>query len=267
MTTEQSLTLHPEQQLLDERIEELKQEFLALYVQHTDMIDNQKPILSSIYYREIGVFQLELLEKETEASRLKMKIKMIQAAYNKGMEPDLTQIEMDLSVQLRSFYEQMQEQAQIIEEADKLLSNLMSPEETKKIRDLFRLLTKRLHPDLNPNQTEEEKDLYIKVVAAYDLNRINELQEILLYLDGVDYQSKALAKSDKQQHIDSLKQRIHVLTAKIVALYESFPFILKDYLIDDDAVAQKQEELKVLIQVAEDEITKYQATLKLMLDE
>ena len=70
-----------------------------------------------------------------------------------------------------------------LDEAKKVLSHLISEEDALKLKEIFRVLCKRLHPDLNPHQTEEEKDLFIKVKAAYDLQKLTDLQTILLYLD------------------------------------------------------------------------------------
>jgi hypothetical protein len=53
--------------------------------------------------------------------------------------------------------------------------------DTLKLKETFRVLCKRLHPDLNPNQSEQEKDLFIKVKAAYDLQVAYRYRAFHLY--------------------------------------------------------------------------------------
>lgn len=51
------------------------------------MVEDDSVILTALYLEKIGRLQLHLLQKQTEPSRLKMKIKLIQAAYNRGEYP------------------------------------------------------------------------------------------------------------------------------------------------------------------------------------
>ena len=172
------------------KLEQLQLEFLDLFTRHKDMVENESVLLTSIYLEKLGRLQLELLEKRTEAARLKMKMKLIQAAINRNEQPDLTEIEHKIYARLQNYYAEIAAQSAALDEAKKVLSHLLSEEDTQKLKEIFRVLCKRLHPDLNPHQTEEEKDLFIKVKAAYDLQRISDLQNILLYLDEAGREEK-----------------------------------------------------------------------------
>lgn len=261
-------TLSAENKKLTEQLALLHLEFLDLFTLHKNMVENESGILTSLYLEKLGKLQLEFLEKQTEASRLKMKKKLIQAAINRDEKPNFKAIELEVFTRLEKYYAQIQEQAAALDDANMVLSNLISEEESQKLKELFRVLCKRLHPDLNPKQTEEEKDLFIKVKAAYELQRIGELQNILLYLDDTTKEKPLLvSREEKVDRIQHLENQIATLKEKIELLKQSFPFNMEDKILDEEYILLKQEELRSQIKTAEGEITKTLNILNILVDE
>lgn len=257
-----------ENEALTRKLEALHLQFLDLFTRHKDMVENESVVLTSLYLEKLGRLQLELLEKQTEASRLKMKMSMIQAAINRNEQPDLKAIELEIQARLQNYYAQIQAQSAALDEARKVLSHLISEEETQKLKEIFRVLCKRLHPDLNPNQTEDEKDLFIKVKAAYDLQRLSDLQEILLYLDDSNKEKLNLISGDeKVERIRHLENQVSSLKLKIDQLKQSFPFSIEELIYDEDYIVRKQEELRTQIKISEEEIIKYSNIINIMADE
>jgi hypothetical protein len=262
------LSVTKENEELTRKLEALHLEFLDLFTRHKDMVENDSVILTSLYLEKLGHLQLELLEKQTEASRLKMKMNMIQAAINRNEKPDLRAINQEIQARLQNYYAQIQAQSAALDEARKVLSHLISEEDTQKLKEIFRVLCKRLHPDLNPNQTEDEKDMFIKVKAAYDLQRLNELQNILLYMNESNKENLVLISGDeKVERIKHLENQIVSLKLKIDQLKQSFPFSIEELISDEDYILRKQEELRVLINTSEEEIIKYSNIINIMADE
>ncbi len=257
-----------ENEALTKKLEQLHLEFLDLFTRHKEMVENDAVLLTSLYLEKLGRFQLELLEKQTEASRLKMKMNMLQAAINRNEKPDLTAIETEINLRLQNYYAQIQAQSEALDQARSLLSHLLPEEEVQKLKEIFRLLCKRLHPDLNPNQTEEENDLFIKVKAAYDLQRLSELQNILLYLDDANNEKLiAVSSHEKEERIQHLESQIAALKLKIEQLQQSFPFNIEDLIYDEIYILLKQEELQEQIKTVEEEIVKYSNIINIMTDE
>ncbi len=253
---------------LTKRLELLHSEFLDLFTRHKDMVENESVILTSIYLEKLGCLQLELLEKQTESARLKMKMNMIQAAINRNEQPDFEAIEREINARLQHYYAQIQAQSAALDEAKQVLSHLISDDEIQKLKETFRVLCKRLHPDLNPNQTEEEKDLFIKVKAAYDLQRLSDLQNILLYLDHSNNEKLKLISSDeKVERIKHLEQQVERLKSKIDQLKQSFPFSIKALILDENYIEREQDELRIQIKIAEEEIVKYLYIINIIADE
>lgn len=264
----QTLAQTPENIKLTQKLEALNLEFLDLYTLHKQMVEDDSVILTALYLERIGRLQLLLLQKQTESSRLKMKIKLVQAAFNRSENPNLVEIEKIINERLEAYYKQIQTESQLLEESKKILSNLYSEEETLKLKEIFRVLCKRLHPDMNPHQSEEEKDLFIKVKAAYDLQRIADLQVILLYLDNANFKkAPELNVNEKQAQIEYLEKNIAVLTEKIELLKQEFPFSVEEFLNDEEQIALRQAAIEEQINGFEEEIEKSMNLLKLMLDE
>ena len=253
---------------LTSKLEVLRLEFLELFTRHKYMVENESVILTSLYLEKLGSFQLELLEKKTEVARLKMKMNMMHAAINRDEKPNLFAIEQEINARLQDYYLQIQEQAVALDEAKKVLSQLISVEDSQKLKETFRVLCKRLHPDLNPNQSEEEKDLFIKVKAAYDLKKLSELQLILLYLDDANIENlKIIPVEEIVSQSKYLEEQILSLKSKIDLLNQSFPFTIEKLMNDDEYILQKQEEMRIQIKSIEEEIAKYSNIIQIMTDE
>ena len=255
-----------ENEALTLQLEKLHLEFIDLFTRHKYMVENESDILTSQYLEKIGRLLLELLEKKTWASKLNMKVKLIQAALNRNERPDQDAIEKTLYERLTKYYTEIEAQSAAIEQAGKLLSHLIPVEESLKLKEVFRLLCKRLHPDLNPHQTEQEKDLFVKMKAAYDLYDLKELQKILLYLDESRIeQLTSIPEVEKIERIHYLKDSIASLKDKINSLKKGFPFSMKELIFDEEYVSKKQKEIKQQIMTFEDEIEKYTNIIYLML--
>lgn len=251
-----------------ERLEELRRQFLDLYTKHKYMVENDLLILNSVYLEKIGHLQLKLLHKQAEAARCKYKMMLLQAAVNRSERPDMNQIEQQVEAKMQNHYARISEQAMAMEAAKHVLSNLMSEEDSGKLKELFRLLCKRLHPDLNPNLTEEEQDLFVKVKAAYDLKNIPELQGILLYLDGTGGENpKNLSPQERTERIINLEKSVNDLIVKIEELRLSFPFNIEEQIMDDNYIAGRQEELNAQCYAVDNDIAQYKEIISLILDE
>jgi len=263
-----TLALNAEDEQLTTELKQLNAEFLDLFILHKGMVENESVILTSLYLEKLGHLQLELLHKRTRVAHLKMKMQMIQAAINRNETPDLAAIEKEISKSLENYYAEIEAQAANLERARKVLDSLLSEEETQKLKEIFRLLCKKLHPDLNPGQSEEEKDLFIEVKAAFDLQKINELQKILLYVEGFgNKKPQAATVGDKKERIERLKKNIALLREKIQQLEENFPFSMKDLIFDERFVAKSRENLQNQIRECENEIKKYQNYISIMINE
>lgn len=94
---------------------------------------------------------------------------------------------------------------------------------------------------MNPHQTEQEKDLFVKMKSAYDLYDLKELQKILLYLDqSLIEQLSAIPEVEKMERIHYLKENIASLKEKIALLKTGFPFTMNKLIFDEEYVSKNK---------------------------
>jgi hypothetical protein len=193
---------------------------------------------------------------------------MIQAAINRNEKPDLDSINREVTAKLEQYYRQIAEQSAALDAAKSVLSGLLSTDETKKLKEVFYVLCKRLHPDLNPGQSADDCDLFIKVKAAYDLQNLAELQRILLFLeDGKSHDLLTHSADEKRSRIDQLEKNISALRDKMDQLRLEFPFTMKELLYDAERLESEKDAIDKQVALLNEEIAKQESILDLLSDE
>lgn len=116
---------------------------------------------------------------------------------------------------------------------------------TAKIKRLYRKIVKRLHPDVHPNPTEREKELLNKAHEAYKKGDLDALQKIWEELAGADMPEDEY--KDTPEDIARIKEVIKILQGlcdelirQIQKIKGEFPYTMKSFLEDEEAVAEKR---------------------------
>lgn len=135
------------------------------------------------------------------------------------------------------------------------------------LKELYRKIVKKLHPDVNPNASPREKELLNKACIAYEEGDMVTLQEIYDEVYG-DSKSEEIL-SDDNVSLEKLKKfkiqialRIKELLAEVEAIMADFPYNKKEFLDDPEAVREEQDKLKVKIEMYEQEITRLRDMLE-----
>ena len=115
---------------------------------------------------------------------------------------------------------------------------------------LYRKLVHRLHPDLHPDQTEWERELFLKVQQAYedrDLERLRALEkELDAGMSSASVDNETI--EEWEERVAKLKELIEVVKKEIEQLENSFPFTYRQKLYDMEWIATQREEIKVRIE-------------------
>lgn len=127
------------------------------------------------------------------------------------------------------------------------------------LKELYRKIVKKLHPDVNSNATEREKELLNKACAAYEEGDMVTLQEIYDEIFG-DSKTEDILSDDNisiEQLIKLKLQmalRIKELLAEVEAIMADFPYNQKNFLDDPEALKEEQDKIKAKIERYEQEI-------------
>ena len=162
-------------------------------------------------------------------------------------------IDEQLEKELEEFYKILNAKLGEIEDA-KIRQGLprLSVEEDKELKSLYRKLIKKLHPDMNPNVTEYEKELFNKVVECYENGNLLELQMIEISLED---QSITVENSlEEKQRLTKLVDR---LTSQIQEIKSTYPYILKETLVNKEKTIERYKELNEMYDMYSYEIQIY----------
>lgn len=245
------IDLTEEQKQLHARSELLKKEFTDLFSRKNDMLSFEENLLTALFLNSIGRKQYSLYCLQVELSMIRQRIDRIQAYLNRNESPDLEAIDKEIKKLFAEYQQKIEAESKRLAAAvDYLKGEFLSDEETKKIKVVYRLIVKKLHPDINPAVTEYEKDLFVKAQAAYELNDLNVLNEILLSIN-LDHADATLQVTpiELSEFVLQMESNVLRLREQIEKLELRFPFSLKEQLSDEAWITGEQEKLELEMNV------------------
>jgi len=131
-------------------------------------------------------------------------------------------------------------------------------------KDLYRKIVKKLHPDMNPDVTEHELELFHRAAKAYEEGDIMTLQAIYDEVYGLD--TEMLSQEESMETLISLREQLLERIAKAIeeieVIKEEFPYTEKAFLDNPEAVKEMQDAIIQLIQEYEKEIIRLNQILQ-----
>ena len=239
------IIVFPEYENLKAETEKLRTELSMLLLERDELVFVICRNLETEYMLKIGGLEHQLYAKQCEAQRLKRKAELIQAALNRQEKPDFTRIERLLDKEFAAYQEKLDEQIYKMNEALKhSRAELLSPEDTKELKSLYRKIVKVLHPDLHPNISDAERQLFENAVTAYkngDLLSIRAIYETIgdgpAAPDDADT-IQVLMKTKK--HLEEL---IKGINEEIAGIKDRYPYTERNLLADDAKVEERKAQL------------------------
>lgn len=210
-----TLIIHPE-------VTKLKERLTQLIFEYDNLMDHVCPEIERKYVLEFGTYEYSLYKVELEIDKLKRKLKLIQIEINHENEIDLSRIEKKVSKEFEEYEKQLQNQIDEIKHLENTEVEKLSKRDTKKLKQIYRMLIKRLHPDLNPNLSYLEVSLFIKATIAFKKGDLKELESVVAILPDENI--------EEISEIDNLKELIKSYEDKIVKAKNEYPYNKKELL-------------------------------------
>ena len=267
-----SIDISPRKKQLKEEYERLQLEYADLVAERDELENSEGPRLTALYMEAVGQLQYEVLVLQYEIALLKQKRDLLQAYKNRGEKADLNYVDEQVEATAKTYNENIQREEEKIKQAKAYIEEQKEEEkknqedEKRELRDLYRKLVHRLHPDLHPEQTEWEKELFLKIQEAYekgDLERLRELAKQLeagMPADAVDNETT----EEWEERVNQLKEEIAKIREEIARILQGFPFTYRERLNNPEWIAQTQDMLRKEIPELEKEKIRLEKIVNIM---
>ncbi len=237
---------HPEYQALTDEIVLLREELTHLLTEEHDLLHITKPNLLALFQQKIGAWEVACLKAQIEALRTRRRLELAQAAINQGGMPNWTEIDAHLELEFLAWQQKLRESMERLTAAEHRMTHLLSPLENLEIKKLYYSLVKKLHPDVNPDLSENERRLWRRVQEAYESSDMEELRALALLVDQSGPVATPTPETfDKlRRNRDALRKQITEMERRIELIESQPPFPLRKQLADEAWVASRREEIE-----------------------
>lgn len=256
----------PDDKKLREKLRRLKEILEELLLER----DNLKFVIckniETQYMLTFGSLEYKVFNAFCNYHRLRRKKDLIQVRINRREKIDLYEIDKILDEEFLAYKKELDEKIDQINKAIKFsLSEILSEEETVLIKKLYRKIVRNLHPDLNPQITDREKELFYNATEAY---KAGDLESILIIFDIVSENINNNVPLTGKSLIDELKrleESVKKIQNSIDEIKSSIPYIWKIYVEDENKKKEKLNKLKNQLKSYEEAIRTQEEYMKEML--
>lgn len=237
------LTPHPDWQALIEERQALRIQIANVFTKLHTLEDSHSIILTH-YATAFGVLLIMLHQAEIEAARVKREIELVQSSINRGAELDYEMIVSQLDSEFAQWQKKLEIEAAEMNAYHGLPVMILDAESARKLDVIFRKLVRKLHPDLYPNQSEEEKDLWHQLTKAYDHSDLERLEALSVLVQNKQTE-EALPDSmgELSKAIAQLRDRLESMQQRLKELKACWPYNQGSLLANLDAVKARQKDL------------------------
>jgi hypothetical protein len=241
---------HPEWRVLQQESEALQSQIAAVL---TDLhsLHDARPVVIGRYAAAFADRLFRLHELEIGAARLKREAELVQACINTGREIDYEEIQAILDAEFAEWQARLEAEIDDLTHHRGMLQYLLDVKIARRLRSCFRVLARRLHPDLHPVQTNTDVELWHRVLAAYKAQDVDELEALELV-------TRDSRQPDTADSMEALRESVLRFRKQLDRLLEShakrrkeWPFNQLPLLEDPAAVAARQAELDERITTGE----------------
>lgn len=259
-----NIVVFPNFQELKNEIEMLRTEMSMLLLERDELQFVICKNIETEYMLKLGSIEYKAYEAQCAVLRLKRKIELIQAKKNRQEKVILFQIEEMLDNEFEEYQQKLNEQMDKMNDALKRSkAEVLSDEDNKELKKLYRKIVKALHPDINPNVSKAQTQLFDNAVVAYkngDLGTLRIINEMVGDHSLPEKHQDAMTQlHEEKERLESLLKSIRESIEKIKSEY---PYTVKDIIEDPEKIKQKKAELENILEQYQELIEIYKAKIK-----
>ena len=260
----ETIIIFPEYDELKKDIEKLRTELSMLMLQYDDLRLVECRNIEMEYMLLLGGLEYKAYELECQYLRLKRKIELIQMSLNRQEKVVITSIELTLDEEFYEYRKKLDEQMDKMNDAlERSKCKVMSDDEAKELKSLYRKAVKALHPDLHPDATDAQVALLCNATEAYENGDIIRMRIIVEMLSADELPE---GKDDAMLELASEKKRLTSLIAqineKISVIKSGYPYILKELICSKERIDFRRNQLNDVIRQYTEAIQLFSAKIE-----
>ena len=267
VSSSSNVIVFPDFEKLKSEVEKKRTELSMLLLERDELQFVICKNIETEYMLKLGSIEYKAYEAQCAALRLKRKIDLIQAKKNRQEKIIISAIEETLDEEFAEYQKQLDEQIDKVNAAIKRSkAEVLSDEENKVLKKLYRKIAKALPPDINPDVSEAQVQLFDNAVSAYksgDLGTLRIISEMVGNNPLPEQHKDAMTQLvEERERLEGLLESIR---ESIENIKSEYPYTMKDILEDTKKTEQKKQELESVIEQYNELISIYKAKIEEML--
>ena len=252
---------------LKNEIEKLRTELSMLVLERDQLLYIECKNLEMMYMLQLGSIEYRVYEAQCTYLRLKRKLEIMQSKINRQEKIVISQIDEILDDEFAEYVEKLNEQMDKMNKAITRSKGLvLSDEEFRELKKLYRNIVKVIHPDLNSNLSDAYKEMFNNTVEAYengDIDTLRLISEMVCNSFEQDDDENVIKKlcAEKERLMKMLKK----IKDSIVEIKARFPYNMKDVISDKDKIDALKLELEDNLASYTELIDSYSERIRMMI--
>lgn len=262
-----NVIVFPDFEKLKSEVEKMRTELSMLLLERDELQFVICKNIETEYVLKLGSIEYKAYEAQCAALRLKRKIELIQAKKNRQEKVIISAIEETLNSEFAEYQKQLNEQIDKMNDALKRSkAEVLTNEENKELKKLYRKIVKALHPDINPDVSEIQVNLFDNAVQAYkngDLNTLRIIGEMVGNSPLPEQHKDALTQLNEEK--ERLQNLLKAIKDSIEQIKSEYPYTMKEIIEDEEQTEQKKKELENILSQYNELISIYKAKIEEMI--
>lgn len=261
-----NVIVFPDFEKLKNEVEKMRTELSMLLLERDELQFVICKNIETEYMLNLGSIEYRAYEAQCLSLRIKRKIELIQAKKNRQEKVIISAIEETLDTEFAEYQKRLDEQINKMNDALKRSkAEVLTDEENKELKKLYRKIVKALHPDINPDVSETQVNLFDNAVQAYkngDLNTLRIICEMVGNSPLPEQHKDALTQLNEEK--ERLQNLLKAIRDSIEKIKSEYPYTMKEILEDKEKTEQKKQELESILRQYNELISIYKAKIEEM---
>ena len=239
------LITNPEHVKLREEVRSMRNKIVQLLQERDRLLLVECKGIEARYMALVGALECEAFREEVAYRRAKRKMEMLQALFNRGEHAPEWKIEELLDEEMAQYQQRLDDR---MEKLNQMVSSGGAggfPAATEEeLRKVYHKVVKALHPDLNPDLSDQEIELFQWAQNAYENRDLATLKTIADALRTDRDLPEDMTRGDLIRERERLVEIASDIRGSIAKIKSEYPYTMKDLINDEEWVQQRREELQ-----------------------